>query len=94
MKYTYFEEQAQRARKVKEEYPAGTRILLVHMDDDPHRIPDNTRGTVKGVDDIGTVHVLFDNRRNMGVIPGIDDFRKLTPAECANERMDSRAETV
>ena len=26
------------------------------------------------MDDIGTVHCVFDNGRTLGVIPGVDDF--------------------
>ena len=46
----------------KKLYPPGTRILLLHMgDDDPRPIADNSRGSVVGVDDIGTVFVNFDS---------------------------------
>ena len=27
------------------------------------------------MDDIGTVHCVFDNGRTLGVIPGVDDFQ-------------------
>ena len=26
------------------------------------------------MDDIGTVHCVFDNGRTLGIIPGVDDF--------------------
>ena len=31
-------------------------------------------GRVDHVDDIGTLHCIFDNGRTLGVIPGVDDF--------------------
>ena len=34
-------------------YPQGTRVLAVHMNEDPRPIPDNTEGTVVLVDDTG-----------------------------------------
>ncbi len=44
------------------------------MGDDPNPIPDNTFGVVDHVDDIGTIHCLFDNGRLLGIIEGIDVF--------------------
>lgn len=29
---------------------------------------------IEHMDDIGTVHCIFDNGRTLGVIPGVDDF--------------------
>lgn len=71
---------------MKDNYPPGTRIMLVSMGDDPHPIESNTRGTVKAVDDIGTLHCVFDNGRSLGVVPGKDSFRKLTAEELAEEQ--------
>lgn len=71
--------------KIKFDYPRGTRILLIHMGEGPRPIPPFTRGTVDFVDDIGTVHCHFDNGRFLGLIIGVDDFRKLTEQEKAEE---------
>ena len=59
---------------IKERYPEGTRIVLDYMGEDPHPIEPGTRGTVRHVDDIGTVHVDFDNGRRLGLVPGEDSF--------------------
>lgn len=61
----------------KKQYPAGTRVLLVHMNKDPRPIPDNTKGTVRLVDDIGQIHCLFDNGHSHTIVPGVDIFRRL-----------------
>ena len=87
------------AERMKQEYPAGTRVLLLHMGNDPHPVPDGTRGTVQAVDDIGTVHCSFDNGRSLGIVPGEDSFRKLTALEIEQEDAprrlaDFRAETA
>lgn len=60
--------------KIKSHYPVGTRVVVIQMDDDPHPISPGTKGTVRNVDDIGTVHCHFDNGRAMGLIPGVDTF--------------------
>ena len=61
-------------QRMKEQYPAGTRIELDFMGDDPHPVAPGTRGTVRVVDDMGTVHCNFDNGRRIGLIPGEDAF--------------------
>lgn len=59
----------------KKAYPPGTRIeLTADMFDED--IPKGTRGTVVAVDDIGTLHTTFDNGRSLGVLPGLDSFKK------------------
>ena len=59
---------------MKETYPAGTRIVLDFMGDDPRPIEPGTKGTVRIVDDMGTVHCDFDNGRRLGLVPGEDSF--------------------
>lgn len=61
----------------KEHYPAGTRIMLDSMGDDPLPVPNGTKGTVTVVDDIGTVFVNFDNGRSLGICPEVDSFHKI-----------------
>ena len=61
-------------QRMKELYPPGTRIELDHMGDDPRPVEPGTRGTVKMVDDLGTVHCNFNNGRSLGLIPGEDVF--------------------
>ena len=61
-------------RRMKEQYPPGTRIRLDYMGDDPRPIEPGTKGTVRTVDDMGTVHCDFDNGRRLGLVPGEDSF--------------------
>ena len=58
---------------IKERYPAGTVIELIHMDD-PQAPPAGTRGTVRSVDDIGTIHVSWENGSSLGLIHEVDRF--------------------
>ena len=80
------------AQRYKELYPEGTRILLLHMGDDPRPVEDDRRGTVMFVDDMSTVHCKFDNGRQLGVVPGEDSFRRLTEQELAEEQEMSEAQ--
>ena len=64
-------------KRMKETYLPGTRIELDMMGDDPRPIAPGTRGTVRVVDDIGTVHCDFDNGRHLGLVPGEDSFHRV-----------------
>ena len=59
-------------KRMKAQYPPGTRIRLDSMGDDPHPIKRGTKGTVQLVDDIGNVNCDFDNGRQRGLVPGVD----------------------
>ena len=61
-------------KRMKDTYLPGTRIELDYMGDDPRPIPPGTKGTVRIVDDMGTVHCDFDNGRRLGLVPGEDVF--------------------
>ena len=65
-------------KRMKETYTPGTRLQLDFMGDDPRPIPPGTKGTVRVVDDMGTVHCQFDNGRCLGLIPGEDAFHVIT----------------
>ena len=65
-------------KKMKETYKPGTRIQLDFIGDDPRPIPPDMKGTVRVVDDLGTVHCNFDNGRCLGLIPGEDGFHAIT----------------
>lgn len=80
-----WERQRRKAEYLKKAYLPGTRIVLNSMGDDPRPIEGGMRGTVKFVDDIGTVHCRFDDGRILGLIDGEDDFRALKAQELAEE---------
>ena len=63
--------------RIKAEYPAGTRVELVSMNDPYTKIPEGTRGTVRGVDDTGTIFVNWDNGSGLGIVYGEDSCRKV-----------------
>jgi len=62
--------------RVRAEYPAGTRVELVCMDDF-QAPPIGTQGTVTGVDDTAFIMVAWDNGSSLHVIYGEDACRKI-----------------
>lgn len=61
---------------LRERFPMGTRVELLQMDD-PQAPPIGTKGTVRGVDDIGSIMVAWDNGYGLSVIWGEDECRVL-----------------
>ena len=63
--------------RVRQMYPAGCRVELISMDDPYSSLTPGTKGTVRSVDDTGTVFVRWDNGSGLGVVYGVDRIRKL-----------------
>lgn len=87
-----FEAERRFVQRMKNNYLPGTRIMLLQTGDDPRPIEPNTRGTVKAVDDMGTLHRAFNNGRQLGIVPGEDSFRKLTDEELEEEQEMTESE--
>ncbi len=68
---------AEEVELLRKQYPAGSRVMVDRMDNDPHPIEPGTKGTVDHVDSIGTIHCRFDNGRYLGLVPGEDSFHKI-----------------
>ena len=88
----------QQVERVRKQYPAGTRVELVQMDD-TQAPPVGTAGTVTGVDDTGSILVDWDNGSGLNVIYGEDVVRKICPvcggpltAHPALSRKDNKTE--
>ena len=60
-------------QRIREEYPVGARVELMKMND-PYRtdLVPGCRGTVRFVDDMGTIHVSWDIGSSLGVVYGED----------------------
>lgn len=58
----------------KKQYPQGTRIELISMDD-VQAPPEGTRGTVIMVDAMGDLIVDWDNGSGLNLVIGVDRFK-------------------
>lgn len=56
---------------LRKEYPVGCRVELVYMED-PQAPPIGTKGTVRGVDDTGSIMVAWENGSRLNVVYGED----------------------
>ena len=60
-------------QRIREEYTEGTRVELTRMSD-PYRtnLVPGCKGTVRLVDDMGTIHVIWDIGSSLSVVYGED----------------------
>ncbi len=71
---------------LRKTYTEGTRVRLVRMDD-----PYNTRlvpgclGTVKFVDDAGTIHIRWDCGSSLGAVYGEDVIERVSDPSSKKE---------
>ena len=61
--------------RVRREYPAGTRVELLRMED-VQAPPIGTLGTVLAVDDTASLIMRWDNGSGLNVVYGEDAVRK------------------
>ena len=89
----------QQVECLRKNYPVGTRVVLHSMDDPYAPVPPGTyarlkpgdQGTVVAVDDIGTVHIDWDNGSGLSLVPGEDTFSKVSePEKAKSDRGMSR----
>jgi hypothetical protein len=55
----------------------GKRIELIATTDPYTNLRPGDRGTVDFVDDMGTIHVSWDNGSQLGLVPGEDQYKLL-----------------
>ena len=62
---------------LREKYPSGTRVELVHMDDPYTSLTTGDKGTVRFIDDMGTIHISWDCGSSLGAVYGVDVITKI-----------------
>ena len=69
---------SEQLEQLRRQYPAGTRIEIIKMDD-PQAPPKGTKGTVTCVDDAGDLLVDWDNGSGLNVVYGEDIVMRICP---------------
>lgn len=64
---------------LKDKFPTGTKVKVTMMKDRVSPVPPGTIGEVIVVDDIGTIHVAWENGQELGLVYGVDRFEKYKP---------------
>ena len=64
---------------IRKQFPKGTRVELIKMNDPYNKkLCPGSQGTVVSVDDIGTIHVVWDCGSSLGIVYGEDLCRRIT----------------
>lgn len=63
--------------KIRKMYPTGSRVELIQMNDPYSHLKPGDKGTVRLVDDMGTIFISWDNGSGLGIVYGVDRVRKL-----------------
>ena len=71
-------------------YPAGTKIRMDFMPDDPQPIPPGTVGEVTQVDDAGQLCMKWSNGRSLSLIPGVDSFSVISRPEKTEQKLHAK----
>lgn len=66
----------EKLKQLRTEYPNGTRVKLVKMDDE-QAPPIGSLGTVMGVDDLGSILVRWDNGSRLSIVLDVDKCVKV-----------------
>nr|WP_319489329.1 DUF4314 domain-containing protein [uncultured Caproiciproducens sp.] len=61
--------------RLRREYPAGTRVELIAMDDPYTKLKPGDLATVRGVDDAGSILCEWDTGSSLSLIPEADKLR-------------------
>ena len=69
-------EEVERLRKI---YVKGTKVVLVSMNEEPYPVESGTTGIVQYIDDMGQIHVHWNNGSTLALIVGVDNFKIIKP---------------
>ena len=61
--------------RLRNQYPRGTKVELVEMDDPYRHMPSGLKGVVQFVDDACSIHVIWENGSTLAAIHGVDVIR-------------------
>ena len=59
----------------EKQYPPGTRVELIYMDDPYSKLEAGDQGTITAVDPLGDLEVTWDSGSTLKLIYGVDRFR-------------------
>ena len=61
--------------QLRKQYPVGTKIRLISMRDEKYPILPGTIGEVTHIDDLGSIHMKWQNGSSLALIPEVDSFK-------------------
>lgn len=77
-----------KVENTRREFPEGTLVRMIDMVD-PRPIPEDMTGTVRYVDDIGNIHINWENGSTLALIPEADKFEVIRKGPPATFRLEA-----
>ena len=68
---------AAQLEQLRQQFPKGTRVELIRMDDPYTRLKPGDQGTVSTIDSTGTIFVDWDCGSGLGLVFNEDLYRKI-----------------
>ena len=69
--------QPEELARLRKEYPAGTEVELIEMNDPYRDMPPGLRGAIEYIDDAGNAHIRWENGSSLAAVYGVDRFRRI-----------------
>ena len=63
--------------QLRKQYPVGTKIQLISIRNEKDPILPGTIGEVTHIDDLGSIHMKWQNGSSLALIPEVDSFKVL-----------------
>ena len=63
--------------RLRKDYPVGTRVELIKMDDKYSKLVPGDQGFVTHIDDCGTIFCCWNRGSSLGLVYGEDQYKKL-----------------
>ena len=61
--------------QLRKQYPKGTKLQMITMRNEKYHVPPGTVGEVTHIDDMGNIHICWQNGSSLAIIPEVDSFR-------------------
>ena len=63
--------------QLRKQYPKGTKLQMITMRNEKYPVPPGTVGEVTHIDDIGSIHMKWENGSSLALISEVDSFKVL-----------------
>ena len=71
--------------QLRKKYPVGTKLQLISMRNETYPVLPGTVGEVTHIDDVGSIHMRWENGSSLALIPEIDSFQTVSEAKKKGE---------
>lgn len=76
--------------KIKNIYIPGQKLELINLYSSFNVLLPGTKGMIEFIDDLGNIHVIWEHKKNIQLVVGIDEFKIICPL--CNQELNSKKE--